>query len=256
MALQWNTATASSVEDRDARPHVLHSDVADVIVRVRGGGVCSGTPITGSRFVVTAAHCVLDANGDVAGSRSVVRDGVEYEALSVIVDTRYHSSPSPRFDAAVLVLDRVVPGPSASVADEFPTGGRVTLAGFQPLDTDGSLLRGTRPDNRPLPKGATGGLVEISAAPAGCVLPASTARFTPRGVSLPCGLIPGASGGGVFTERDGELLLVGVISNVAGDLSANGVVPLDALQQLLANSTQYLHPLTGGPATATRVLRS
>jgi hypothetical protein len=55
-----------------AEPHVLSGGVGDVIVRIRGG-VCSGTPITGTRYVVTAAHCVLTSSGEVT-KRVVVRD--------------------------------------------------------------------------------------------------------------------------------------------------------------------------------------
>jgi len=61
------------------RPHVLDNAVADVIVRLRGG-VCSGTPLTGTPYVVTAAHCVLDADGYVTG-RTVVRDGISYPLM-------------------------------------------------------------------------------------------------------------------------------------------------------------------------------
>ena len=56
-------------------PRVIGGDVADVLIRVRGGAFCSGTPISGTVYVVTAAHCVLDHEGRVA-PRSVVRDGV------------------------------------------------------------------------------------------------------------------------------------------------------------------------------------
>ena len=54
-----------------------HGDVAAVIVRVDGSSVCSGTPITDTRLVITAAHCVLDNAGDVTAV-TVVRDGVEH----------------------------------------------------------------------------------------------------------------------------------------------------------------------------------
>ncbi len=96
----------------------------------------------------------------------------------MLVNPAYHDSPSPLLDAAVLVMDQVIPGPSATLGHEFPTEGPVTVAGFQPLDTDGSLLRGTRYDNRPLPQGANGGVVTIDSACAGCVQPASDAEIT------------------------------------------------------------------------------
>ena len=138
--------SGSTVElDRElSRPHVLDTPVGEVIVRVRGSALCSGTPLTGTKFVVTAAHCVLDENGAIDGHTRVLRDGVVYTPVSVLVNPEYHSSPSPLLDAAVLVMDHIISGPSATLADRFPTEGLVTVAGFQPLDTDGSLLRGTR----------------------------------------------------------------------------------------------------------------
>ena len=64
----------------------------------------------------------------------------------------------------------------------------------------------------------------------------STAR-----VMVPCGLIPGASGGGLYNEENGEIVLVGILSTVTADLSANGIVPLAALQELLQHPEQYAH---------------
>jgi hypothetical protein len=239
-------------------PHVLDTRVGEVIVRVQGSAVCSGTPLTGTKFVVTAAHCVLDENGAVDGHTKVLRYGVEYTPLSVLVNPEYHSSPSPLLDPAVLVMDQIITGPSATLADRFPTQGLVTVAGLQPLDTDGSLLRGTRPDNRPLPGGAEHGIFKIGAAAAGCVHLASEAELTDERVRVPCGLIPGASGGGLFVEHNGELILAGIISTVAGDLTYNGLVPLTALHQMLDNPIPYTHDLTAEAdnASLTRVIRS
>ena len=158
-------ATGTQVEPADqlTQPHALATPVADVIVRVRGGATCTGTPITGTKFVVTAAHCVL-VGDDVAASRTVQRDGVEYTAASVLVNPEYPDSPGPRLDAAVLVMDQGMPGPSATLGDALAARGPVTLAGFQPSGIDGSLLRGIRPDNRPHPQATAGGVVKIETA--------------------------------------------------------------------------------------------
>jgi hypothetical protein len=245
VALQWNVATATHPLPAPDRPHVLHTDLADVIVRVRGGALCSGTPITGTRYVLTAAHCVLDRDGEVGNARIVVRDGVSYTALSVIVDTAYHDTPIPALDAALLVMDQIIPGPSASIAESFPTSGYVTLAGLQPLDTDGSLLRGTRHDRLPLPQGAKGGdVVKVEHATAACVHAAADAEFETDRVRLPCGLVPGSSGGGAFVAADGAWTLVGVISTVTSNITANSLVPLSAVQRLLADPSAHLHPMT------------
>ena len=223
-------------------PHILSDDIAGVIVRVRGGGNCTGTPITGTRFVVTAAHCVLDPDG-LVGARSVLRDGVAHRAVSVLVDPAYHDSPSPRLDAAVLVMTEAIPGPSATVGHRFPLDGQATLAGLQPLDTDGSLLRGTRYDNRPRPKGAGGSVIAIRSTAVGCLHLVSELEITDVRVSVPCGLIPGASGGGLFVQEQAGLSLVGIISTVAPDLAYNGVVPLASVHELLDNPSRYTYEM-------------
>ena len=144
--------------------------------------------------MVTAAHCVIDDDGEVAGSRTVLRHGVAYSVEAVLINPEYRDSPIPRFDAAVLVLDRIIPGPSATLGDAFPADGLATLAGLQPLDTDGSLLRGTRYDNRPHPSGATGVVTRIRSAAVGCESPVTALEITESQWRVPCGLIPGRVG--------------------------------------------------------------
>lgn len=225
-----------------AEPHVLTGGgVADVIVRIRGG-LCTGTPITGTRYVVTAAHCVLTSKGKVT-KRVAVRGEVVYEPVAILVDTQYHDTPRVRYDAAVLVLEEPIPGPSARLGRAVPTSGNVTLAGLQPVDTDGTLLRGDSPDDRPRPKSASGDPVKIESRPAGCVEPARDLKVAPDRVTVHCGLVPGSSGGGLFAEENGEHVLVGIISTVSADVSSNGVVPLASLHELLNNQAEYMHPL-------------
>jgi hypothetical protein len=254
------TARATTTERSAPTPDRLSGGVADVLVRISGGAVCSGTPITGTPFVVTAAHCVLDRDGNV-GSRTVIRDGVEYDAAAVLVDVRYHDTPVAALDAAVLVLDRPIPGSSATLGTALPATGRVTLAGFQPLDSDGTLLRGTNPHNLPLPKaarGQAGGVVEIETAPAGCQLDIASVETTPAWVDVPCGLIPGASGGGLFATRGDSFELVGIVSWVSADITHNGVAPIDSLRELLEHQADYLH-IAGQesePATTMHISRS
>jgi trypsin len=244
-------ADAASGAERQAdatRPHVITTDIADVIVRIRGGAVCTGTPITGTTFVVTAAHCVVDHDGRI-GSRKVVRNGIEYTPVSVLVHPQYHLSTGPELDVAVLMMKERIPGPSATVGRVLPTVGRVTLVGFQPIDTDGSLLRGTRYNNRPLPKGSIGHIVTINTAAAGCLQDASDLEIAHTQVKIACGLIPGASGGGLFVEHGSEKILIGITSTVAQDLSYNGLVPLIALHQLLDNPPAFINKMPLGAAT-------
>jgi hypothetical protein len=230
-------------DPRVERPHTIQGGVGELLVRVRGGAFCSGTPITGTQYVVTAAHCVLDDAGRVA-TRVVVRKGITYTATAVLVDTRYVDEPSPALDAAVLVMDQPVPGPSASLGQSIPASGSVTLAGFQAIDSDGTLLRGHGPHDAALPKNASGHLIEIASAPAGCVDDVAVVAVSPSRVDVPCGLIPGASGGGLFVAAGGSAVLVGVVSTVAPDLSSNGVVPIDSVHELLIHPAQYLHSMS------------
>jgi Trypsin len=222
------------------RPHLLEADVAEVIVRVRGSSMCSGTPIRGTRLVITAAHCVLDGDGDVTAV-TVVRNGAEHEPQAVLINPRYDDAPSSHLDAAVLIMDRAIPGSAATLGDTLPTQGLATLAGLQPIDTDGTLLRGTSYDDRPTPKGVSGGVIEIVSLPSGCVDRVSAIEVAVEELKVGCGLIPGASGGGLFVEQGGRVILLGIISTVGFDLSYNGLTPLAAVHELLQHPGEYTH---------------
>ena len=150
-----------------ARPHLIDDAFADVIVRLHGH-VCTGTPITGTVYVVTAAHCVLSDSGEVE-RRTIVRNHVRYPAVAVLINTAYFDHPSEELDVAVLIMAQVIPGPSARVGTSLPNSGQVTLAGYQPIDSDGSLMRDRQPDNGPLSQGATGTPNDVPYRPAGCV---------------------------------------------------------------------------------------
>jgi hypothetical protein len=82
---------------------------------------------------------------------------VRWPPQAVLVNPRYQDAPSPRLDAAVLVMDRAIPGTATTLGGTVSAQGLVTLAGLQPIDTDGTLLRGTSAHDRPTPKGVTGG---------------------------------------------------------------------------------------------------
>lgn len=94
-------ATAAEFDRHLSRPHVLDNNVGDTVVRVWGSTACSGTPLTGTKFVVTAAHCVLDKHGDIAHPIKVQRDGEVYLPVAIVVNRHYHYSPSPLLDAAI-----------------------------------------------------------------------------------------------------------------------------------------------------------
>jgi hypothetical protein len=260
VATTFAPASSAPLEAASSAPRRIAGDVADVLVRIRGGSVCSGTPVTGTRFVLTAAHCVLARDGTVA-SRTVIRDGVEYRAAAVLVDVRYHDAPAAALDAAVLVMDHPIPGPSATLGTGIPSVGSVTLAGFQPVDSDGTLLRGSNPHNRPLPAAARhghSGVIEIETAPAACHNDVASIEVTAAWVRVPCGLIPGASGGGLFVTHGDTVELIGILSTVSADITHNGVVPMASLLELLEHQADYLHVPTQGsqPVTTVQVSRS
>jgi hypothetical protein len=226
-----------------SRPHVLDGAVGDVIVQVHGG-VCTGTPITGTVYVATAAHCVLTPGGRVI-ERTVERDGVTYHSVGVLVDTNYADHPREQVDAAVIVMARAMPGASARVGSALPENGLVMLAGYQPVDRERKLLRARSHSDGALSPGATA-TQTYGREPAGCVESVRALRVSAARVTVPCGLVPGASGGGLFAEEHGELVLVGILSTVTADLSANGIVPLDSLRELLEHPDLYRHGFSAG----------
>jgi hypothetical protein len=62
----------------------------------------------------------------------------------------------------------------------------------------------------------------------------------------------------MFTDVDGTMVLVGIVSTVTVDLASNGIVPLQSLHELLRHPEKYWHEATahhhaGGGA---RVIRS
>jgi hypothetical protein len=234
---------ASQPGDSASQPHVIDAGIGDVMVRIMGS-LCTGTPVTGTVYVVTAAHCVLTPGGHVI-ERTVVRDGVSYRPIAALVDTGYAGQPREEGDAAVLVMAQVIPGPSATVGSAMPDSGEVTLAGYQPVDSNGALMRARLHDG-PLLTGVSDTEAERYR-PAACVDSVQHLDITSARVMVRCGLVPGASGGGLFTEQDGHPVLVGIVSTVTGDLSANGVVPLASLQKLLRQPEQHIHPFSATP---------
>ena len=48
----------------------------------------------------------------------------------------------------------------------------------------------------------------------------------------------------MYTEVNGTIVLVGIISSVTFDVSFNGVVPLESLHELLRHPEKYRHDVT------------
>ena len=84
------------------RPHRRRARAG---LRRRG---CSGTPITGTRYVVTAHIACSTATEKPPRRRSPER-AVTYPAVAVLVDDHYLGAPRAQLDAAVLVMDQVMP---------------------------------------------------------------------------------------------------------------------------------------------------
>jgi hypothetical protein len=108
----------------------------------------------------------------------------------------------------------------------------------------------------PLQK-ASPGVVEIESRPTGCVAHTTSIETAANQLNLPCGLVPGASGGGLFLEHGGRLVLLGIISTVDVDLTRNGLAPLAAVHELLNHPGEYTHAIaderpTASPAPITR----
>jgi hypothetical protein len=86
-------------------------------------------------------------------------------------------------------------------------------------------------------------VIEIESLPTGCVDRASSVQIAVNKLTVDCGLVPGASGGGLFVEHGRRVVLLGIISTVSDDLSSNGLTPLAAVHELLTHPREYRQPL-------------
>lgn len=233
----------SSTTTKTESHHVRHasSTEADLLVRVRGVGVCSGSPIVGTNYVVTAAHCVLDPMTGTIGSRydlRVERDSQRYDIVEVLVDTTPRDGVDAANDAAVLVMETSVPGPGIHLPSSASFSS-ATLVGFQSLDSDGTWLRGNNYDDLDRIKGASAGIVYISSAPAACTVPTAMIESRKGFSWIPCGMIPGGSGGPFVKDSASGYQLVGVLSTVSYNLTHNGITPAAKVIELLENQDTY-----------------
>jgi len=210
------------------------------LVSVRGPGLCSGAPITGTNLVITAAHCVVESGTDAVGARydlRVERSGVRYDVLEVYVDMSWKDGMQSKDDVAVLVMESPIPGPGLHLADSFEPDQAATLIGFQPSD-GGSWLRGTDYDSHSALMSARQRF--LPAVTAACSITATSFKWSKNSHWwIPCGMVPGASGGPLVIAGVHGPTLVGVASSVDFELESNGVAPVEKVQYLLRNRDLY-----------------
>ena len=209
---------------------------ADILVTVRGVGICSGAPVSGTRMVVTAAHCLLDTRTGTLSTRHdlrVEREGVRYDIEAVIFDPNAATRPlRPAADAAILLMRTRIPGPGVNLPRGRVDDSDAVLIGLQPVGPDGAFQRGTTYHTRRTPDGASPGALYTAHVPAAC--DAGPARVARGFATYRCGMVPGGSGGPVLAA--GTTNLVGIISSVDRELTRNGVAPTSAILELLEHA--------------------
>ena len=84
---------------------------------------------------------------------------------------------------------------------------------------------------------------------------ASALKVYDTRVMVPCGLIPGASGGGLYVHDEDGYVLVGILSSVTADYKVNGIVPLASVLELLAHPELYAHGFSSHPTDPNRHVR-
>lgn len=215
------------------------------LVRVYGQGRCSGVALKGP-YVVTAAHCVLDRYTGKFTPMYDVRveyDNVRYDIEGIFVQET--DAPSQdRFvsdtDLAILQLSEPIPniGVELGSRKDVHLGGIVVA--YQPLTKESELYR---PDTY---EAITSLSLMQSRIPAACDFTGRQVTHQKKTMDIPCGMIPGGSGGPVLVAKDGRLLLVGVVSSVNKGLSFNSIAPVSLATEMLLDPERYYYSLLQG----------
>lgn len=253
MVITGLTAAAAAVafSAHDAEPGAIRRatpDEAAVLVLVRGVGLCSGAPISGTNLVATAAHCLLDPNTGKVSDRvdlRVERGDVRYDIESVIVDTSVSlrdgdGGVRPDRDGALLVMREPVPGPGVDLVDTWDRIEDVVIVGYQPVGANGTFSRPATYQGR---RAADDASILLARTAAACRARWKDAIRSDRALVLPCGMIPGASGGPVIEHGKDGNRLVGILSSVNYDLTRNGITPVNVLLGLLADTDRYTNTI-------------
>lgn len=219
---------------------------SSVLVRIRGQGVCTGTPIKGTLYVVTAAHCVIDKRTWKFMTRFnvyVEYDNVHYDVTSVLVDTEAYPQDGRIYsnrDVAVLVIREQIPGVGAYLGEDSLIENDVTLVGYQPTNSTASFYRPKDYASLEQEKNNVG-VTTLESSPAACSIRREDIEIRKGFWSVPCGMIPGGSGGPMIVSTANDLYIVGVLSSVNASLSSNGIAPVSAVRALIANPAKYTH---------------
>ncbi len=232
------TSTKPALIRRASQEEATH------LVSVRSKGRCSGVPLKGTLYVVTAAHCVLDQYTGKFTSKYDIRveyNDTRYDVSAVLVQETFAPSTGKVLsatDIAVLVLTKSIPGIGVDLGsrEDILNGG--TLIGYQPVAGEDTFYHPSKHSE----------LTEIgllaNVAPAACTFTGDQVKTLKNFWSIPCGMIPGGSGGPVLVLKNGKLLLVGVLSSVDGSLSSNGITPVSIAAEMLRNPDKYYYSLT------------
>lgn len=231
--------------EKDYRGERAGEPYARLLVAVRQeGSLCSGSTLTGTNLVVTAAHCVVAKTGYFYEQTLlepedlwVERGSDVYRVMNVrtlpLVEV-FDRDGVIRIenDVAVLTVDRPIPGPGAAgvaPVEETNSGGRVFMLGLQPM-RGGAWLR-----EEDLDMYGAAAPAEVGTVPAFCDV--GNGRLHKRRARsywlAECGMVGGASGGPVMVENSGEYWLVGVVSTVNRTLDRNGIASVEAIERLL-----------------------
>lgn len=245
LALPGGVKPLAWLVEKDYRGERAGEPYASLLVAVRQeGSLCSGSTLTGTNLVVTAAHCVVAKTGDFYEQTVLEPEGLWVERGSEVYRViKVRTLPLVEVfdrdgvirienDVAVLTVDRPIPGPGAVgvvPVEETNKGDRVFMLGLQPM-RDGAWLR-----EEDLDKYGSAAPVEADKVPAFCDIgDGKLHKRRARSYWLAeCGMVGGASGGPVMVENSGEYWLVGVVSTVNRTLDQNGIASVETIERLL-----------------------
>jgi hypothetical protein len=245
------TEIPASGDETFEAPARATDDPGVVSVGIGAYGNCGGYPLMGTRYVITATHCVTvqTSKGRVVKELQIAQDGeVIADATHVLLDVRYFVDTDAAYDVAVIETDTYFNFGANGFAP-LPSTGSWSAYGLQRVGLDGVRLAADEIGP------AVCEVYDCSAEPevrrhqdriarferhvtAGCTGDiAGVEHRRDDAFNVDCGMVPGASGGPVVVRTDnGRILLVGVVSTVNSALTYNGIAPAIRLEDLLGGA--------------------